>query len=135
MTELLVAAAIVLVAYAAFIGALWAAGRRVDAAALVRLVPDCLVLVRRLATDPRVPRRVRWMLAGLGLYLAFPLDLVPDVIPVAGQLDDVILTGLVLRAVIRSAGPELVAERWPGSPRGLEIVQRVAGARVDRALR
>jgi hypothetical protein len=46
--------------YVGFLAALLAGGRRADAAAAVaRLVPDCVVLVQRLARDPRVPRRRR----------------------------------------------------------------------------
>ncbi len=56
--------------------------------ALVRFVPDCLVLFRRLAADPRVPRRRKLLLAALAGYLVFPLDLIPDFLPVIGQLDD-----------------------------------------------
>jgi uncharacterized membrane protein YkvA (DUF1232 family) len=59
-------------------------------------------------------------------YLAMPIDLVPDFIPVAGQLDDAILVALVLRAVLRSGGEELLREHWSGPPRSLEIVRRLA---------
>ena len=89
---------------------------------VARLIPDCVVLVRRLASDKRVPRRRRWALAGLAAYLLSPIDLVPDFIPVAGQLDDAILVVIVLRGVLRAAGPELVAEHWPGSERGLDLL-------------
>jgi len=64
--------------------ALVAAGRRTDARALARALPDLLVLTGRLLRDPRVPRRWKLALAALAAYLAFPLDLVPDFIPVAG---------------------------------------------------
>lgn len=52
------------------------------------------------------------LLAG---YLALPFDLVPDFIPVAGQLDDALLLALVLRAVLRSGGEDLLREHWPGA--------------------
>jgi uncharacterized membrane protein YkvA (DUF1232 family) len=79
--------------------AIWlvAVGRREDARALATFVPDCIVLVTRLARDPRVPRRRKLLLFALVGYLALPFDLVPDFIPVAGQLDDVIIVALVLR--------------------------------------
>ncbi len=125
----LIALLVVVALYAAAVGALVVAGRRSDAAALARFVPDVVVLVRRLAADPRVPRRTRWLLGALALYLLLPIDLVPDVVPVAGQLDDVILAGLVLRRVVRAAGPEVVAEHWPGPPRGLEVLRRLVGGR------
>jgi uncharacterized membrane protein YkvA (DUF1232 family) len=102
--------------------ALVAAGRRTDARALAGFIPDCLVLVKRLLGDPRVPRRRKLLLVLLIAYLAMPIDLVPDFIPVAGQLDDAIVAALVLRAVLRSGGAALVREHWTGPPRSLEIV-------------
>jgi uncharacterized membrane protein YkvA (DUF1232 family) len=101
------------------------AGRREDARALASFVPDCLILVRRLLGDPRVPRRRKvalWLVLG---YLASPLDLVPDVIPVAGQLDDALLLALVLRGVLRSAGSGALDEHWPGPPRGRDLLRRL----------
>ena len=65
-------------------------------------------------------------MATLG-YLALPFDLVPDFIPVAGQLDDVIVVGLVLRAVLRSGPPGLLREHWPGPTRSLAVLERAAG--------
>ena len=89
-----------LVLYAAFVIWLVLAGRRQDARALVGFIPDCIVLFRRLAGDERVPRRSKFLLLALIAYLAMPLDLVPDFIPVAGQLDDAIIVAVVLRAVL-----------------------------------
>src|SRR4051812_42824115 len=91
-----------------------------------RFVPDCFVLVRRLASDRRVARRVRLALAGLVVYLACPLDLVPDFIPVIGLLDDALVLVLVLRYVLRSGGPGLVREHWPGSEQSLQLVLSAA---------
>ena len=102
-----------------------AAGRRTDARALAGFIPDCLVLVKRLLGDPRVPRRRKLLLVLLIAYLAMPIDLVPDFIPVAGQLDDAIVAALVLRAVLRSSGEALLREHWRGPPRSLELVLRL----------
>jgi uncharacterized membrane protein YkvA (DUF1232 family) len=96
------------------------------ARALVGFVPDCAVLFGRLLRDPRVPRRRKLLLAGLVAYLSMPLDLVPDFIPVVGQLDDALLVGLTLRSLVRSTGPELLREHWPGPPSSLELVLRLA---------
>ena len=126
LESLLLVAAIVLAVYAAFVGVLVLTGRRSAARALAGLVPDCVVLFRRLLGDPRVPRRRKallWLLLG---YLVMPIDLVPDFIPVAGQLDDAIVVVLVLRAVLRSGGPELVREHWPGPDESLRLVLRAA---------
>jgi uncharacterized membrane protein YkvA (DUF1232 family) len=112
--------------------ALVVAGRRTDARALAGFIPDCLLLMRRLLADPRVPRRRKLLLVGLVGYLALPFDLVPDFIPIAGQLDDVIIVGLVLRSFVRVDGGALVREHSPRPGRSLELVLRAAGVR-DRA--
>jgi uncharacterized membrane protein YkvA (DUF1232 family) len=112
--------------YAALVVALCLAGRRAAARALARLIPDCVGLVRRLARDPRVPRHWRWLLAGLLVYLVAPFDLVPDFVPVVGQLDDALLVVLALRGVLRAAGPVVVAEHWLGSQSTLALITRVA---------
>ena len=88
----LVALGAVLLLYAGFVALLLVVGRRENARALAGFIPDCAVLVGRLLRDSRVPRRHKLLLAGLLAYLAFPFDLVPDFIPVAGQLDDVLVT-------------------------------------------
>jgi uncharacterized membrane protein YkvA (DUF1232 family) len=115
-------------AYAALVLALVIAGRRGPARALARFVPDCALLFGRLVRDDRVPRRRKLPLALLAAYLVSPIDLVPDFIPVAGQLDDAILVALVLRSVVRSAGPELIREHWGGPEESLRAVLRLAGA-------
>lgn len=94
---------------------------------LLRLLPDVLRLVARLARDPSVPRGVRMLLLALLAYLLMPIDLVPDFIPVLGYADDAIATALVLRWVVRHAGSDVVARHWPGTPQGLRAVERVAG--------
>jgi uncharacterized membrane protein YkvA (DUF1232 family) len=113
--------------YMAFVLWLVAVGRRQDAQALATFIPDCLVLVGRLVRDPRVPRRRKLLLVGLIGYLALPFDLVPDFIPVAGQLDDVLVVVLVLRSLIRSGGEPLLREHWPGPERSLALIVRLAG--------
>ena len=126
LAAIVIAAVAVLALYAGFVVALVVAGRRQDARALAGLIPDCIVLFRRVLTDPRVPRRRKLLLAALIGYLAMPIDLVPDFIPVAGQLDDAIIVALVLRAVLRADGPELLLEHWPGPLASLNAVSRFA---------
>ena len=120
------ALAVALAVYALAVGLLIAFGRRVDARALAGFIPDCIVLVGRLAADPRVPRRAKLLLALLAGYLALPFDLVPDFIPVAGQLADAIVVALVLRIVVRAGGRELLDEHWPGPARSRALIQRLA---------
>jgi uncharacterized membrane protein YkvA (DUF1232 family) len=112
--------------YAALVVALLAAGRRTDARAWAGFIPDCIVLVKRLVGDPGVPRSRKALLIALAAYLALPIDLVPDFIPVAGQLDDAIVVALVLRSVLRAGGPDLLREHWPGPERSRAVVERLA---------
>lgn len=93
----------------------------------MRLLPDVLGLVRRLATDSSQPRGVRvrlWVLLG---YLALPIDLVPDVIPVLGYADDAIVVLAILRSVVRRAGLHAVRGHWRGTPDGFDAVLRLTG--------
>ena len=125
----LIFTAVVLVSiYAALIAVLALGARKWDVRMIARAVPHCAVLFKRLLADRRVP--TRWKLAsGFALvYLAVPFDLVPDFIPIAGQLDDAILVALVLRGLLRSAGPRLVREHWPGPPALVAPLERFAAA-------
>ncbi len=119
--------AVAVVAWGLLVAALLLAGRRTDAHALARFVPDCLVLVRRLMADERVPRSRKLLLVALVGYLALPIDLIPDFIPVAGQLDDALIVALVLRVVLRSGGSALIRELWPGPERSLQLMLRAVG--------
>src|SRR3954471_24204814 len=80
----------------------------------LRLLPDLLRLLRRLAADPSLPRGVRVRLVLLLAYLAFPIDLVPDFVPLVGYADDAVIVALVLRSVVRRAGEDAVRRQWPG---------------------
>ena len=113
------------------VAVLWIAARQearvVDLRDMVRLAPDLVRLLHRLARDRDLPRGVRIRLGAVLLYLAIPVDLVPDFIPFVGYADDVVIVALVLRSVIRCAGPEAVERHWPGTPAGLAAVRRLAG--------
>jgi uncharacterized membrane protein YkvA (DUF1232 family) len=127
---LLAVAGGLLVLWLGLVVALWVA--RPDAVrltALLRLLPDLLRLLARLARDGSMPRGVRvrlWLLLG---YLALPVDLVPDFIPVIGYADDAVVVALALRSVVRRAGPEALERNWPGTPDGLAAVLRLARIR------
>ena len=126
-TWLLISLGVVLAIYGSFVAWLAIRGRHEDARAVATFIPDCIVLVTRLARDPRVPRRRKLLLLALVGYLALPFDLVPDFIPVAGQLDDAIIVALVLRSFVRSGGGGLIVELWPGPQQSLDLILRLAG--------
>jgi uncharacterized membrane protein YkvA (DUF1232 family) len=111
-----------LAAYALAVAALVIADRRTEARALAGFIPDCVVLFRRLLRDPRVPRRRKIMLGLVLAYLVIPIDLVPDFIPVAGQLDDAILVALAIRGLL-----PYVRELWPGP--APQVIARFAQGR------
>jgi len=104
------------------------AGRSGDARALAGFVPDCLVLFSRLLRDERIPRRRKALVGALIPYLALPFDLIPDFIPIAGQLDDAVLVAFVLRRVVRGTDPEVLRELWPGPESSLAVILKLAGS-------
>jgi uncharacterized membrane protein YkvA (DUF1232 family) len=130
VTALLIAAGVLIAVYALVVLVLAAIGRGTDAAALARFVPDCVVLVRRLLGDPRVPVGSKLLLGLLVVYLVSPIDLIPDFIPVAGQLDDALLLALALRHLVSHSGTRVVAQHWPGPVQTLNAVLLLSGARV-----
>jgi uncharacterized membrane protein YkvA (DUF1232 family) len=112
--------------WAVLVAALWLAKPgEYDVKAALRLLPDLIRLIKRLATDPDTPRGVRIRLALLLVYLALPIDLIPDFIPVLGYADDAIIVALVLRSATRRAGPDALAKHWPGTPQELIALKRL----------
>jgi uncharacterized membrane protein YkvA (DUF1232 family) len=95
-----------------------------------RLLPDTVRLTKRLATDRTIPLRKRLPVWFLVAYLASPIDVIPDFLPVIGYADDAILTALVLRHLIRRAGSDKLTEHWPGSAEGLAQLRRILRLRA-----
>ncbi|HZB20397.1 MAG TPA: DUF1232 domain-containing protein [Blastococcus sp.] len=125
---LLAVVAGVLLLWAVLLALLWRARPEdLTVREALRLLPDLVRLVRRLAADRSLPRGVRVRLWLLLAYLLSPVDLVPDVVPVLGYADDVVVVALALRSVVRRAGGDALAAAWPGGPAGLAVVQRLAG--------
>lgn len=93
----------------------------------MRLLPDLVRLVRRLAADRSLPRGVRWRIYALLAYLVSPIDLIPDFVPVLGVADDAIVAACILRSVARRAGSDALERHWTGTPDGLQAVYRLAG--------
>jgi uncharacterized membrane protein YkvA (DUF1232 family) len=104
---------------------------RTTARALARFVPDCAILFGRLLRDSRVSHGDRLLLLAIVPYLALPFDLVPDFLPVIGQLDDVLVVGWVLRRVVRGSGQGLIEEHWPGPEHSRTLILRLAGSPGD----
>ncbi|GLY99989.1 DUF1232 domain-containing protein [Actinoplanes sp. NBRC 103695] len=91
---------------------------------LAAFIPDCLTTVRRLRKDPRVPRRAKIAIVVAGLWVASPIDLIPEFIPVIGPLDDIVVVALALRYAGRQVPRDVLLAAWPGEPR---LLQRLLG--------
>ena len=87
---------------------------------LAAFIPDCVTTVRRLRRDPRVPRSAKVAIVIAGLWVASPIDLIPEFLPVIGPLDDVIAVALLLRYAGRSVPRQVLLDAWPGDPRLME---------------
>jgi uncharacterized membrane protein YkvA (DUF1232 family) len=126
---LLVGLAVAVAIWALAVGALFAFGHASTARALVGLIPNLLLLFKDLAKDPRVPRGAKaWLVVG-AVWIASPIDLLPEFLPVVGPLDDAIVAAAILRHLVRRAGPDVVTEHWRGDPATLERILRLFGAR------
>lgn len=93
---------------------------------LASFLPDCLTTVRRLRSDPRVPRRAKLAIAFAGLWVLSPIDLIPEFLPVIGPLDDVVVVALAFRYAARQVPAEVLLEAWPGRR---DVMERLLGAR------
>ncbi|MGR6319568.1 DUF1232 domain-containing protein [Micromonospora soli] len=97
---------------------------------LAAFIPDCLTTVRRLRKDPRVPRRAKVAIVIAGLWLASPIDLIPEFLPVIGPLDDIVVVALALRYAGRQVPRQVLLDAWPGEPR---LLLRLLGPARDDA--
>lgn len=122
-----------LAVYAALLVVLWRVAARtgepVQVRESLRLLPDVLRLLKRLAADRQLPAGVRVRLVLLLAYLACPIDLIPDFVPVLGYADDAVIVAIAVRSVTRRAGPAALEKHWPGTPEGLAVLRRFAGYR------
>lgn len=92
-----------------------------------RMLPDVLRLLTRLSRDHAISTSVRVRLWLLLAYLAMPIDIIPDFIPVLGYADDAIIVALIFRSVVRTAGRAKLIEHWPGTSDGLAVIERLTG--------
>ena len=127
MRGLLIAFGVAAAVWVVAIAALWVFGRKVAAVQLARAIPDLVALCRGLLRDPRVPIGSKLLVGVAIVWLVSPIDLVPEFIPVLGPLDDVVVVALVLRHLVKRAGPEVIQDHWRGDPRVLRTALRLAG--------
>ena len=132
MRDVAVTVVIVAAIWLLVLAALFLAGRKVAATRLLTLVPNLVTLFRGLLGDHRVPVATKLLLGGALVWIVSPIDLVPEFVPVLGPFDDAIVGALVLRHVVRRAGPDVVAAHWRGDARTLAVLLRVAGVRPPR---
>jgi uncharacterized membrane protein YkvA (DUF1232 family) len=119
LTWLLVAAGLMVASWAALV----VLARRLPPGRLrelARFIPDCLTTIRRLRGDPRVPGRAKVAIVLAALWLASPIDLIPEFLPVIGPLDDVVVVALALRYAGRQVPRQVLLDAWPGDSRLLE---------------
>ncbi|HSL11129.1 MAG TPA: DUF1232 domain-containing protein [Actinomycetota bacterium] len=129
MSDVAIAVLIVVAVWVIALGALFIMGRTIAAKRLLTLVPNLVTLFRGLLGDDGVPLGSKLLLGGALLWIVSPVDLVPEFVPVLGPLDDAIVGALVLRHVVRRAGPDVVARHWRGDAKTLAVLLRVAGVR------
>jgi len=100
-------------------------GRAVLARELALVLPNLIRLFAGLLRDGRVPLRAKIVLGLATLWLASPIDLIPDFIPIAGQFDDAIVAALALRFILRTTDSAVVRQHWHGDPATLERLVRI----------
>lgn len=110
-----IAGVVVVASWAALI----VAARRLPAGPLRDLagfLPACVTAARRLRRDPRVPRRAKVVVALAGVWVLSPIDLIPELLPVIGPLDDVVVVALAFRYAARRVPRDVLLDAWPGDP-------------------
>ncbi len=127
MRTLLIALAVAAAVYLIAVTALFLAGRRTAAREIATLLPNLLALFRGLIRDPRVSRGSKMLLVFGAAWVASPIDLIPEFIPVLGPLDDAVVAALILRHLLRTAGRDVIAEHWRGDPGTLDRLLRLSG--------
>lgn len=127
MRWLLIAGLTVVVLWLLAVLVLLRLGRKTIARELITLIPNLVRLFRGLLGDDRVPRASKALLLLGAVWLASPIDLIPEFLPGIGAIDDAVVAGLVLRHVVKRAGPEVVKDHWRGDPRTIGLLLRAAG--------
>ena len=92
---------------------------------LATVLPACVTTARRLRKDPRVPKRVKFVVAFAGLWVLSPIDLIPEFLPIIGPLDDIVVVALALRYAAKRIPAQALIDAWPAERR---ILERLAPA-------
>jgi uncharacterized membrane protein YkvA (DUF1232 family) len=124
--ELLIAAVVLMGLWLLAAAVLLVIGRKTIAREFVTFLPNLIRLFRGLLGDERVPRSSKVLLLLGAFWLASPIDLVPEILPGVGALDDAVIAGLVLRHVVKRAGPDIVMDHWRGDPKTIGLMLRAA---------
>ena len=93
---------------------------------LLLFVPNLVLLCGRLMVDPRVPTKERVLVAGAIIYAFMPFDLIPDMIPFVGQVDDAYLVALSLLRLATVTDPRVVRQHWRGGGDVVELIGATA---------
>ena len=93
---------------------------------LIMFVPNMVLLCARLMTDSRVPRTERALVAGAIIYALIPFDLIPDMIPFVGQLDDAYLIAMTLLRLMDRTNPMVLREHWNGGGDIVQLIHAIA---------
>ncbi len=130
MRTLLIGIAVIVALYVVAIGVLVLVGRRTAAKEIATLLPNLLMLFKGLVSDPRVPRSSKALLVFGAAWIASPIDLIPEFIPILGPLDDAVVAALILRRLVKTTGEDVVAEHWRGDEDTLRRILRLARLHV-----
>lgn len=120
--------AVAIFVYATVVAALMIAGQRTAAREVATLLPNLIRLFKGLVKDPRVPRGSKALLLFGAVWVASPIDLIPEFIPFLGPLDDAVVAALILRHLMKTAGPDVIGEHWRGDQVTLSRLLRVVGS-------
>jgi uncharacterized membrane protein YkvA (DUF1232 family) len=93
--------------------------------------PNLLKLLGRLMKDPRVPRRTKLVVGAALAYVVSPVDLIPEVIPVVGVADDLLIVAFAVNHLVHVAGEEVVLEHWDGPRDLLELIRSILDIASD----
>ncbi len=87
----------------------------------VVMIPDIIALFMRLYKDKRVVKEVKFNISIALGYLLFPLDILPDTLPIIGKIDDLAVTFFILQKVLCDIPEEIILDNWEGQSNIIEV--------------